>query len=157
VDLSDLANLGEFLGGVAVIVSLVYLGVQIRQNTKSLRAATFQALSDSLSELTARMAESPDMGNLYFAGHQQSGGLSDAESRRFMLLLLTLLRRFENAYLQYRSGILTASQWAGFRSTLLLVVSTPGGRAWWASWGAAFTPEFQRYINDKVLQERGAA
>ena len=49
--LDQLANLGEFLGGFAVIASLVYLGMQIRQgnrqvqqNTKSLEGSTHQAI-----------------------------------------------------------------------------------------------------------------
>jgi hypothetical protein len=42
MSLEDLGNIGEFVAAAAVIVSLIYLAVQIRQNTKSLRASTFQ-------------------------------------------------------------------------------------------------------------------
>ncbi len=39
MDLTQLANLGEFIGGVAVLVTLIYLAAQIRQNTRSVEAA----------------------------------------------------------------------------------------------------------------------
>jgi hypothetical protein len=42
MSLEDLGNIGEFVAAVGVIASLIYLAVQIRQNTDSLRAATFQ-------------------------------------------------------------------------------------------------------------------
>ena len=42
MNLDDLGNLGELIGAVAVVISLAYLAVQIRQNTRSLRAAAFK-------------------------------------------------------------------------------------------------------------------
>ncbi len=58
--LEDLGNIGEFVGAVGVVVTLVYLAVQIRRNTISVRASTFQeAVRDvaTLSDLLATDAE----------------------------------------------------------------------------------------------------
>ena len=52
--LQDLGAIGEFIGGIAVVITLVYLAVSIRQNTKSVRASTYQAILDSSSPNYAR-------------------------------------------------------------------------------------------------------
>ena len=44
--LANLANIGEFIGGIAVIVSLIYLALQIRHNTKTVRGSTLQQNTD---------------------------------------------------------------------------------------------------------------
>ena len=51
--LEDLGNLGEFLGAIGVIASLVYLAVQIRQNTRAVNSNTSQAITDSRVEFLA--------------------------------------------------------------------------------------------------------
>lgn len=45
MNLQDPANVGELVGGIAVIASLVYLAIRIHQNARSLRARTFQAVA----------------------------------------------------------------------------------------------------------------
>jgi hypothetical protein len=45
--LSDLGNLGEFLGGIGVIVTLAYLAIQIRRNTQEVRSASLDAVAAS--------------------------------------------------------------------------------------------------------------
>ena len=45
--LEDLGNIGEFVAAIAVVVSLLYLAIQIRQNTKTVRTSTYQAILDS--------------------------------------------------------------------------------------------------------------
>ena len=48
MDLTQLANLGEFIGGVAVLVTLIYLAAQVRQSTKAQRHANEHAKADAL-------------------------------------------------------------------------------------------------------------
>jgi hypothetical protein len=57
VSLSDLANIGEFVGGIAVIATLVHLAIQIRQNTRSLRSVTFQSVVDSFTDYTFELSK----------------------------------------------------------------------------------------------------
>ena len=57
--LEDLGNLGEFIAAVAVVVSLVYLALQIRQNTRSVRDSAFQAVASSVQETSILLGTSP--------------------------------------------------------------------------------------------------
>ncbi len=75
MDLETLANLGEFLGGTAVVVSLIYLAVQIRQgnrqvehNTRSLEVSTYQAITSDLNEFRALLITNTELGHIYLRG-----------------------------------------------------------------------------------------
>ena len=113
MDLSTLGNLGSFISGVAVVVSLIYLAVQVRQNTRSVRAASFQALSESLSDRTLRLAEDADLHGIYTRG-LRGEDLSEQDSQRFGTILMSLLRVSSNPFVQYRAGFLTEDQWQRF-------------------------------------------
>jgi hypothetical protein len=60
--LQNLAYLGEFVGGVAVIITLLYLALQIRQNSKIVRAAAYQSLNEASARVLRTMAQGPPGG-----------------------------------------------------------------------------------------------
>jgi len=59
--LQDLGNLGELISAIAVVISLVYLAAQIRQNTKSVRTSTYQAILDSSRSDTELILANPHL------------------------------------------------------------------------------------------------
>jgi hypothetical protein len=63
--LQDLGNLGELISAIAVVVWLAYLAVQIRQNTKSVRTSTYQAILDSSRSDTELILANPHLGHVY--------------------------------------------------------------------------------------------
>jgi len=50
--LEDLGNIGEFVGAIGVVASLIYLALQTRQNTRAVRVASFRQISESISALS---------------------------------------------------------------------------------------------------------
>ena len=74
--LEDLGNLGDFLGGIAVIVTLIYLVVQIRQNTKLLRKSAEQMIRSDSTAVVSLAAQSPENAALYHKGLGDPDGLS---------------------------------------------------------------------------------
>ena len=60
MNLEDLGNLGEFLAAIGVIVSLIYLALQIRQNTKSVRASTSRETARDIAGLSEMVARDPE-------------------------------------------------------------------------------------------------
>ena len=57
LSLEDLGNIGEFVSAVAVVVSLLYLAMQIRQNTKSVQTSAYQAVLDSAHRVNEYFAD----------------------------------------------------------------------------------------------------
>jgi hypothetical protein len=151
VSLSDLANIGEFVGGIAVIATLVHLAIQIRQNTRSVRSATFQSVVDSFTDYTFELSKDAELTRLYLHGLNEPNELSEQDSQRFHFLMLTIIRRFESAFQQQSSMMLTPSQWSGFRGSAAGVLSSPGGGKWWVANRALFTEEFQNFVESASI------
>ena len=77
---------GELIGAIAVVITLVYLAIQIRQNTKTVRASTYQSVAEALAD-----------GSYKMIGH------FDTDTDKILLFVGTL-RRYENLHFQLRQG-----------------------------------------------------
>ncbi len=140
--LEALGNVGDFLGGIGVVVTLAYLAVQIRKNTQSVRSAALHGISTSISEFIDKIAQDPVLTKVWFDGLSGTVQLSEADAQRFNLLLLSLVRRWENAFHQSRAGMLESASWSGMREGITFVFSSPGAQAWWKGARALFSADF---------------
>tara|TARA_B100001250_G_scaffold363512_1_gene342890 strand:- start:197 stop:673 length:477 start_codon:yes stop_codon:yes gene_type:complete len=100
----------EIAGLIGVIGSLIFVGVEIRQNTSEIRGSTHQSVSEQINELYLTIAEDERLSKLVSEMIQnpnlrESLNLTDQLSLDFTVL--TGLRRIENIYLQHLDGILS--------------------------------------------------
>lgn len=90
--LQDLGALGEIIGAVAVVLSLLYVAAQIRQNTRSLRSATSFAVNQALAELNGRWVANTDgFTDLWLRGCADLDSLDPTERERFSRQVYDLL------------------------------------------------------------------
>lgn len=129
--LQEWALVAEIVGAIAVVVSVLYVGLEVRQNSATLEAASFQAVSDSLTDFTASIGRGAELTRIYTAGLAEGrSGLTDSEWNQFNLLMVAMVRRLENAYFQDQQGFIPEDQWDGLSKAYDFVVLTPGGREW---------------------------
>ena len=86
-----LGNFGEFFGAIAVVVTLGYLVVQIRQNTNATRASTSFAVNESLTDLNAALRSDGEFAEIWLRGIEDLDSLTPTEYARFTAHLLTML------------------------------------------------------------------
>ena len=110
MDLNTLANIGEFAGAIAVVVSLLYLSVQIRQNSKTVRSASLQAFNDTAVHALSGMA-APGTADIITRGLQDLKSLDPTESFQFTTHISILMIGFQNNYFQYEAGFLPEPVW----------------------------------------------
>ena len=125
MDIQMLGAWGELLGGLAVVASLVFVGIQVRHGAEASRAATRQAIADSM---IAAAAVSIDAGPLGSAQVKLEGGaaleeLSELERYQLNMQAAIYARMLDNAFYQYRQRMLDAEQWQSLRRGLLHNVS----------------------------------
>lgn len=68
MDITTLAAWGEFLGGIAVVVSLIYLASQIRQNSRLLNASSASTQAQSTSAFSSLVAQDPEVARIFLEG-----------------------------------------------------------------------------------------
>lgn len=111
----------ELLGAVGVIASLFYLGAQVRQNTKSLRASSYHAVVTNLSNLSGSIGLSPPGSDLFIRGLSDFSTLDPHEQRQCTLLLVSLFRNYEDIFYQFDQGMVDESVWGGWEHSMTRV------------------------------------
>ena len=153
--LSDLGDLGDFLGGLGVIVTLAYLAVQIRRNTQEVRSASLDAVAASHMEFQRSVWGDPVISKLWFDG--MSGvALPEDEGRQFLLMVITCARHWERAYHRARGGTLRSTSWSGIHDELTGVFSSPGVRPYWKSIQYMFSADFVDFAENAVRKFKAA-
>ncbi|MBW2417411.1 MAG: hypothetical protein JRH19_02640 [Deltaproteobacteria bacterium] len=148
--LSDLGNVGELIGAIAVVLSLLYLSVQIRQNTRQVRAATFQGVARGWKEFLYTIT-SDDRAQLWLKGTVDFTALDAEERSRYFLLFRAYFRGYENDYYQFKQGTFDATPWEGYLNALRDdALSRPGIRRMWEQDRGNFNPEFVEFIDREL-------
>ena len=76
LSLSEIGNLAETIAAIGVIVSLVYLAVQIEQNTKAVRAASYQEVANGVTNFQSQLAQNESLSKVYIKGLENPEQLS---------------------------------------------------------------------------------
>jgi len=83
--LSDLANIGQVVGALAVVGSLIFVGLQVRQNTKSNQTSALQLNADYWLNYITALAD-PEFAKLYAMGASGRADLDKQQFGQFFLL-----------------------------------------------------------------------
>jgi hypothetical protein len=153
--LSDLGNLGDFLGGVGVIVTLVYLAAQIRRNTQEVRSASLDTVAASHFEFQRSVWSDPVANKIWFDG-MFGVEFPEDEGRRFLFMVISAARLWERAYNKALGGTLDSSSWSGIHQELASVFSYPGTREYWKRVQYMFPPDFVDFA-EKAAREIGTS
>ena len=109
--LEDLGNIGDFLGGIGVVVTLAYLAIQIRQNSRTVKASAAQSVLQSLSEALIASAESPRLTRVVSVGLTDFQQLDESEQAQLFVWLFAWFRIVEQAHQHYSMGNIEEDQW----------------------------------------------
>ena len=142
-----LGAIGEAAGAVAVVVSLVYVAVQVRHNNQlRRRAATADAVS-SFREWSAHLLASPELTRVYQKGCEGMGNLDSFGRVQFAILAFNRLKTLEDLHYQYIKGAMDPDVWSGWESLSRGYVTSPGYQEYLADRHSLFSPQFQDWID----------
>lgn len=138
----------EIVSGIAVVVTLILLIIEVRQNTVAVQASAFQSVSNSWTDFTAMIASDSELNRIYRTGRDAPESLAEGEdTERFGMLMLTVARRIENAFMLQQSGLLSDAQTSGFRVVCQGILGTGGGAAWFKRVRRNFSPAFGEFVD----------
>ena len=155
--LESLGNIGEFLGALAVLVSLFYLGFQIRQNTRAARAATHQAWATTNAAVNMLLPQSLEFTRVYRTGSVDPAKLDPEELTQFNAYMLQAFNGFEGLYFQFRNGAIDSIYWHSKVEQMRVLMGPPGIRSWWERYSEIFfDPRFREVVHREALKEPAA-
>lgn len=83
--LGELANLAEIVGAIAIVISLIYVGQELKANTAAVKAASLQSITHSSSVNMLAVVENSDFADIRLRGDQDPMQLSEADRLRYFL------------------------------------------------------------------------
>ncbi len=142
--------IGELVGAVAVFVTLLYLAIQLRLNTRALRSSTFQEISVSTAMNMQIIATTPGMSELILKAQAGLDALNEEERIRFGALIMSCFRRIEAVHIHQSMGTIEARYTEGFRRSSLSSLAHTGISEWWDTAQDAFTEDFVFWVNSQI-------
>jgi len=148
--LSDFASLSTAVSGVAVTISLIYLGIQTRQNVRHTRALIHQgATARTTSIMLANQNRDSSA-----AWVQENGNEATPEAIRkmqFNLMAGTLINAMEDFYFQKKDGLIDNELFERNCDMFRGLLSEPGMRAYWIERRdggiAKASPNFTKFVD----------
>ncbi len=145
--LVELGALGEFVAAIAVLVTLVYLTLQVRQGNALARAQTRQRMVEEAERELHKIVDDPTI----FKCFLKEDPLSEEEKIKLVCWLIASLRQREYEWFQYRDGNIDREIWEAYRSVMLTHLTTPRTREWWGSFlSTSFDPGFVAEVNQLI-------
>jgi hypothetical protein len=154
--LESLGNIGDFLGGIGVVVTLAYLAVQIRQKTRVTRTSNFQDLSIAYNNFSAKIADSDDLADIFARGLVSFESLADNEKVRFSMLLSEALTLAQLGFQQNARGLLDDALSKNFLKSTGQFFRAPGVAERGNSVRDWYHPDFRDYVDRVYLSGLGA-
>ena len=146
-----ISAIGEAVGAIAVIASLVYLARQIRQNTRSLQAATYHSVVTALGDLTRPLTQDPEWAAAWEASAEDWESADSDTRRRIVHFAFAAFRLFEDVHYQYQKGALEPKIWVGWKRFILGYFRSPTIQAWWPLRAPVFSSDFKQFLENSEL------
>ena len=151
--LQDLGNIGDFVGGIAVIVTLAYLAVQIRRNTRATRAATLQQWVAMTATVNIALSQSGEFARIWRAGCEDPKQLEPQERSQFNTYCLQVFNAFESLFFQAQQGAVEQAFFESKVHTMRTTMAPPGVRSWWDRIGSQnFDDRFRQFVDRELLR-----
>lgn len=137
---------GEIIGAIAVVVTLAYLAVQVRNSTKIARSATRQAIAETaMAHGTHLLADQDLMAALLRDWKGQE--VDEINWARLLSHNYVTMRHYENIHYQHLSGMIEHDEWQGFRENLKAVLEWRSMRVFWKNEGRYYSDAFRAEVS----------
>ena len=143
VNWEAISAIGQIVGALAVVISLIYVAREIRTNARSARVASLHDVNRWLGELVTH----PHVRELYYRGIHDFESLKGADIVGFANFMNQGFFIFQELYYQQLDGHLDPRIWGPSEAAMRDLNAYPGVQGWWRVRSHYFNKDFANYIN----------
>ena len=129
--LSELANIAEIIGAFAVVISLIYVGIQVNDSAGAVRAASANDANVAMQSWYLQIGSSQQTSELVYRALISEDALSNEEEFQFLMMMHAVFLGFQNNYLLAEEGTIDPE----LRESLTIAISgvrnLPGMQRYW--------------------------
>jgi len=141
----------EILGALGVILSVLYLALQIRKDARARVAETSHAIAERAGAVQQILSENRELAACFPKGLRGDfDGLDETDRTQFGAFLSVVTRSYEDAFYQYHEGLIGERLWLAWARSIPDIVCTPGYLAWWGTRKHWFSDDFRTFVDDII-------
>ena len=152
--IQDMGAVGELIGGIAVIITLIYLAAQIRQNTKAVRSTALETSASRSMEISKLVAGNDELAPIVMAAFTGKDDLDEVERFRLSFVYWIVFRSYEVTIALSKEGYIRASRHEGTINNLSIWTSISYFDDWWESAKLSFSDDLKVAVEDAKSRGR---
>jgi hypothetical protein len=137
--------IGELVSAFAVLATLLYLSIQIRQNSKMMKANSKQSISDATQQMIYKMLDEPEVAHKMLNG---GGDLDGIEFTKAYLLTRAMFRGYEAQIYQHEVGLLDEKEWHELKKVIEETSNFPGFHQLWPELANSVSPSLKAIVEE---------
>jgi len=142
-----ISAISQLIGSIAVVLSVLYLALQVHQSTRVARLATQDAAATALRDVTKPLMENADLERIWRVGLEDIGTLSVEERARFFHAAYQFLKAFETIHFHYTYGLMDRQLFEGWHGLLRHYIVAPGIAHYWKLRPEVFSVRFRNFVD----------
>jgi hypothetical protein len=149
--------LAEVFGVIAVLVSLIYIGFEVRRNTRQARLSAQRDLVQELGQLSSCLTTNSELASILLEGAKELENLDAIKQMQFRSYMNHLFALFEQQHLLNHERGGDPETWVAVRSMMDDFLKQTGCKQWWQQRAHYHTGRFQTYVENRMNQLDGNA
>ncbi len=146
--LGELAQIAEIIAAVAVVLSLIYVGRGLNDNTSAIRASSVQEITTGTREALLAVAVDEDLSRITLIGREDPSALTNEELYRFQLFSRQRWLFVQAIWIQRNLGVLDDKVWGAYERVACEIMTNSGDRVEWPNHMEVLDPEFVSLIEE---------
>lgn len=156
MSLQDWGSIGEVVSAIGVIVTLIYLATQIRQNTRQIRNEGHQAITESYSVTLGQLLADDALFKTIVRGCQDWDSITAFQQSQCHIFFHQHLMHFRTAFQLHDKGAIDDDVYRSIEGVHLRFMANPGNCVWWHMVGQSIVEDkLARLINEKLSNMAG--
>ena len=143
-----ISAIGELIGAVAVLVTLIYLAIQIRKNTRAVERESHRTLLQHQHAIWSLLLNNKELNDVVRRGENDPDDLSEDEWSDFVKYMFMYMNIWDANFQNFRSGNMDEAVYRSWDSGLRLVSRKVGYKRFWELNKAAYTDAFVEHVGD---------
>lgn len=152
--LSIIASLSDVIASIALVISLIFVGVQLRMNTRATKSASAIAASTATSEWYRALGGNAENSALFRAFVANPEGLTPDQRYQSVVNLYAAILIFQNNFYLAKEGTLDPEMKDTITQSISVIKDYPGWKYFWEERRSMFLSKFQDYVDALMTTDR---
>ncbi len=155
--LSELASIAEIIGAFAVVISLIYVGVQVNDSAGAVRSAAANDANVAVQNWYMQIGSDQQTSELFYEALTSEEALSNQEEFQFLMMFHGIFLAFQNSYLIAEEGTIDVELREALTGVVIGIKDLPGWGRYWRQRKSYLHPGFADYVDQLLKQEKSVS